>query len=49
MKHYRVECGDFTFTTNTREEAEFHAKRIGLARCESSRVIAPSGEVVYEF
>lgn len=47
--HFEVHCGDFVFTCSTKESAEFHAKRIGLARCEEARIISPSGEVVYTY
>lgn len=50
MKVYRIECGGYSETWNTRELAEYHCKRIGLARCEEARVIdTDTGEVVYEF
>lgn len=48
-QHYTVESGDFTYATTTLESAIFHCERIGLARCEEARVIAPSGEVVYTY
>ena len=48
-KHYTVESGDFTYTADTLESAIFHCKRIGLARCEEARVIAPNGEAVFTY
>ncbi len=48
-RHYEVHCGDFVFTCSTKESAEFHAKRIGLARCEEVKVIDPTGATIYEF
>lgn len=48
-RYYEVHCGAFVFTCDTREGAEYHAQRIGLARCEDAEVINPIGEVVYTF
>ncbi len=47
-KLYRIECGSYSETWNDLEGAKFHAKRVGLARCEEARVLF-NGKVVYEF
>ncbi len=47
-KLYRIECGSYSETWNDLEDAKFHAKRIGLARCEEARVLF-NGKVVFEF
>jgi hypothetical protein len=46
---YRVESGTAMFPFLREKRAVERCKSIGLARCETAKVIAPNGKVVYEF